>query len=328
LKSAFGWKTDNDKKYEFKIIYLTYKDVNDPSHNLEVEITPLIGCNMCGFKVGIDNIIRYDRNPLYKLGFPGNPILYPTPNRVRECEFSFNGITYRQNKKGKDRYLHGLVYDEAWEYDLPEIIKDSVILRAWIDFTKDSPMYESFPFKHRLIIEYILDKTGIKIMYSVDNQDEKDLPFGFALHPFFEKLSGDSGTFITIPADYIMESTSDCLPTGKVLEVDKTHFDMRKPTPVGGLDIDHDYIGMKSSKPSTIAFQDKPFNLSLDTSDEFKNLSLFTPPGKRYFCMKNQTCSTDAHNLYSKGYKKESGLIVVSPGSNHKGFIKYSVHFK
>ena len=148
------------------------------------------------------------------------------------------------------------------------------------------------------------------------------------MHPFFEKLSGDNGTYITIPADYVMEATPDHLPTGKVMKVDNTHFDIRKPKAVGELDIDHNYIGMKSGIPSTIDYKNKSFYLSLDASGDFTHLVLFTPQGEGFFCVENQTCSNDAHNLYSKGYQKESGLIIVHPGDNHKGHVMYSVYFK
>ena len=328
MENYFGWKTGKDKKYGFKIISLRYKDANNPLHNLEVQITPSIGCNLCKFTVGSDDVIRYAGDTLFKSGSSGNPILYPTPNRVRGCSFDFNGITYKLVKKGKNRYIHGLVYDEEWKYDLPLIQEDCVVLKTWIDFSEESPMYQAFPFKHRLIVEFRLYEMGIKLIYSVENYDDKNLPFGFALHPFFEKLSGDNGTYITIPADYVMESTPDCLPTGKVIKVGKTRFDIRKPKAVGELDIDHNYIGMKSGLSSTINYENKLFYLSLDTSDDFTHLVLFTPQGERFFCLENQTCSTDAHNLYSKGYQKESGLIIVSPGYAHKGYVMYSVHFK
>lgn len=34
----------------------------------------------------------------------------------------------------------------------------------------------------------------------------------------------------------------------------------------------------------------------LKASEEFSNIVLYTPRGKEYFCIENQTCSTDAKN--------------------------------
>jgi aldose 1-epimerase len=328
MENSFRWETEKDENYGLKIISLLYKEQDNPSHNLEIKISPTIGCSMCEFKVGSDSVIKYNPNVINKQRFFGNPILYPTPNRVRGCAFDLNGIRYKQAKYGKERLSHGLVYDEEWQYDLPLIQEDFVIFKTWIDFFENNPMFEAFPFKHRLTVDFKLEKTGIMVIYSVDNWDVKDLPFGFALHPFFEKLSGENGTLITIPTDYVMESTPDCLPTGRVLEVENTPFDIRTPSAVGGLNVDHNYIGLKSNIPSSISYENKPFYLTLDTSDEFTHIVLFTPPKENFFCIENQTCSTDAHNLYNKGFKEESGLIFVSPGHVHQGYIKYSVHFK
>ena len=51
---------------------------------------------------------------------------------------------------------------------------------------------------------------------------------------------------------------------------------------------------------------------------------VFTPSGKPIFCMENQTCSTDAHNLYNRGLVDESSLIVLGSGEKHAGWITFT----
>jgi len=42
-----------------------------------------------------------------------------------------------------------------------------------------------------------------------------------------------------------------------------------------------------------------------------------------FFCVENQTCSTDAHNLYARGLKDISHLLTVRPGSKDTGWVHY-----
>jgi len=40
---------------------------------------------------------------------------------------------------------------------------------------------------------------------------------------------------------------------------------------------------------------------------------------------RNLTASPDAHNLFAKGFEKESGLIVVPPGGESRGWVRYAL---
>jgi aldose 1-epimerase len=62
--------------------------------------------------------------------------------------------------------------------------------------------------------------------------------------------------------------------------------------------------------------------MQLSTSNEFSHVVVYTPNAP-YFCIENQTCSTDAHNLYTRGYHKESGLEIVESGTSKKGEIRW-----
>ena len=52
---------------------------------------------------------------------------------------------------------------------------------------------------------------------------------------------------------------------------------------------------------------------------------VYTPPGRPFFCMENQTCSTDAHNLYSKGLEKEAHLLIAGQGKKVSGWVYVKV---
>jgi aldose 1-epimerase len=58
---------------------------------------------------------------------------------------------------------------------------------------------------------------------------------------------------------------------------------------------------------------------------DFTHLVHYTPRGERFFCLENQTCSTDVHNLHAKGFTEAAGLKTVAPRAVHRGAVRYVV---
>jgi len=165
------------------------------------------------------------------------------------------------------------------------------------------------------------------VTYSIHNQGEEELPFGFGLHPYFQKIAGEKGTFVCLPADLVMEATSDLLPTGRLAGVAGTICDLRRPVAVGELDLDHVFTGLRAGEHARIEYRGPGLKVSLEATPDFSHLVLYTPRGEGYFCLENQTCSTDAHNLFDRGFKGESGLKTVKPGETHRGSVTYAVSY-
>lgn len=202
---------------------------------------------------------------------------------------------------------------------------DNITFRTWIDFDEESSMFEAFPFSHRLEMEYELSTEGLKVTYSIENYEYEEIPFGLGLHPYFMKLSGDDKTYIKIPADCVMDNTSDLLPTGRLVNVDETIYDLRESINIGALDMDHVFTCLKEGMPARIDYKSIGLSVSLEASTDFTHMVLYSPRGQNYFCLENQTCSTDAHNLYERGFTKESGLKIVPPIEKFSGHVMYRI---
>ncbi|WP_297424027.1 hypothetical protein [Clostridium sp.] len=105
------------------------------------------------------------------------------------------------------------------------------------------------------------NKEGLSVTYKVENRDNKEMPFGFALHPYFTKLSGENGTFISVP--------------------------------VGSVDLDDVYNGFLPGKNSYIDYTTLKLRLNLLYTPDFTHTVAYTPKNKPYFCIEPQTCSTN-----------------------------------
>jgi aldose 1-epimerase len=310
---------------EWEAVVLGHDGGGRPERSMEAWIVPAFGSNLCRFAVGGRHVIDFDARLLLEHEYTGTPVLYPTPNRVRDGVFRWRGRAYRQVKGGVPILEHGLVHGEAWQSALPVVEAHAARLETWLEFRKGEAVFEAFPFPHRLSLEFVLREGGIRVGYELRNHGDEVIPFGFGLHPYFTKLGGQEGTFVTLPAAAVMEATADLLPTGRLIEVAGTAYDLRKPVPIGALDLDHVFTGIPPGETARIEYRGLGMTVTLEATEEFSHLVLYCPRGESFFCVENQTCSTDAHNLFDRGFTRESGLETVAPGGTRRGEVTYSI---
>jgi aldose 1-epimerase len=289
----------------------------------EAWICPRHGSNLCRFTAGGTPLIDYDPRLLTTGDFTGTPVLYPTPNRVRDGVFVYEGRAYPQRKAGKTILEHGLVHDEPWCHGDPVAGADRVTLRTWLDWEESSPLFEAFPFRHELAMTFTLRADSLELAYRVTNRGGSALPFGFGVHPYFQKGQGLGRIGLSVPATLVYEVTADLLPTGRLVEAAGTAADLHRPRLIEDLDLDHVYTGLTSDRTARLFFGSTGHGLSLEPSEELTHYVVYTPPGEPFFCVENQSCSTDAHNLHHRGYVAESGLQIVPAGSSRGGCVTY-----
>ena len=295
--------------------------------SLEAWIVPSHGSNLARFTVEGRAVIDFDPRLLARHDYTGTPVLYPTPNRVRDGVFRWKDREYRQVKSGTLVVEHGLVHGEPWTCGDPVSGADAVSLATWLEFRPGSAVFEAFPFPHRLSLELRLTGRGVSVTYAIHNDGTEEIPFGFGLHPYFQKLAGEEGTLLSLPAEAVMEASPDLLPTGSLREVGGTIYDLRRPTAVGALDLDHVFTGIPAGDHARIEYRGLDLTVRLEATPDFSHQVLYTPRGENFFCLENQTCSTDAHNLFDRGFARESGLKTVKPGDTHRGSVTYSLSF-
>ncbi|MHB8062412.1 MAG: aldose epimerase family protein, partial [Ruminiclostridium sp.] len=243
------------KQFERKglrIISLYYID-EENNDKKEIWVVPGHGMNLCKYKANNLRIIEFDPDEIRE-NFYGTPLLYPTPNRVYEGKFKYNGKEYPQIKNGKLITMHGLLHNEAFNGVKISKTENSISVSAYIDFAEKNHLYEAFPFEHRLNVKYTLDKSGVRFDYEIENREqEQSLPFGIALHPYFSKIDGENETVIRAPYKYAYKTTESLIPTGELLAV-KGDTDLSDYVAVGNLNLDTVFTGNKKNDPATIKY--------------------------------------------------------------------------
>ncbi|MFO0946196.1 MAG: aldose 1-epimerase [Planctomycetota bacterium] len=289
-----------------------------------IQIVPSAGCNVYSIEYQNQQLLRQPETVKQVAGFRyGVPILYPTPNRVRDSKMTVAGTTYNFEPNDGNNFLHGLVHSAPFKVTNITPQDDRVTIRCQLDFEPGTPWYEKFPHRHRLIVDVTVTNSGVRWTYTVENPDgPKAVPYGFGLHPWFLYQGSRRETFLTVPAIKLMESKA-MLPTGRLLDLDGTRYDATRPISLEDFVVDDVYYGLMPEKPAVINFREAGFEIGLFATANFTHMVVYTPAQEPWFCVENQTCSTDAHNLYERGLKQESHLLMVETGSSNTGWVEY-----
>ncbi|HSH31774.1 MAG TPA: aldose 1-epimerase [Candidatus Saccharimonadales bacterium] len=336
MPGKFASEVKQDPKLACPIIRLQY-EADSPDRNVVVEIAPKLGSNLYKYQAGNNEIIFCDQTLLKNRDWTGTFVLWPIPNRVRDKQYEFEGHVQSlrgiKRKRGNEPLIHGLVDDQAWQFSQPQAEETKAWAQTWIEITPDSHMYQYFPYQSKLTLTYVLSQQGIRIEYAVVNKSDNNLPFGFALHPYFATLSGPKHTLVTLPAEYVMEADQELLPSGRLIPMGSGGYDLRQPTPVSQLKLDHVFTGLHADANAAIDYPAQKLKIALKASNDFTHMVLYTlEADKGFICFENQTGSTDMINLHTKAQKeantelvKATHLLVLPPGRTHRGFIEYQL---
>ncbi len=81
---------------------------------------------------------------------------------------------------------------------------------------------------------------------------------------------------------------------------------------------------------AVIEYRKQAIKLRILASEEFTHLVIYTPPPEEdapFFCLENQTCSTDAINLHKRGLQEMAHLLELHPGESSNGSLQYALEF-
>jgi aldose 1-epimerase len=286
------------------------------------KLVPAAGCNLYSIEFDGVELLRKPKSLKELPGFAyGNPVLYPTPNRIRGAVMQWDGATYTFPDNNNGNFLHGLVHSIEWRVDKVTTDATTASILCSVEFKPGTTRYDLFPFAHTLHLKTTVRDGSARFEYTVENTGDKPLPFGVAFHPWFLNHGSREDIYLTVPATHIFESV-DLLPTGKLIPLDGSPFDCRKPRKLQGFVVDDVWHGLTPGEPAVIDYRAAKLKISLPATADFKNLVVYTHQPDT-FCVENQTCSTDAHNLHTKGLVKEASLQVVPPKGKTSGAAEF-----
>jgi len=282
---------------------------------MTVCVAPSEGMNICHVQYGNYAIIEGNMERRANGGTWGMPVLYPTPNRISGGYAHFQGATLPLFWKGKQLLMHGAARHMAFTVENTAVEADHAEITGYVDFVPGTESYNYFPYVSRLTLTVKVFENRVEVTHTVSNKDRKDLGFGYAYHPFFTKLGA---TRIRTGAKSFYITDENKLPSGELAAAEGV-FDLSKPVDVDSLNLDHVYTDLPKDEDSCEIFYDEVgLHVTLKATEDFSHLVVFTPK-QPFFCLENQTCSTDVHNLSATC--DHTGLQVVKPGESVSGTV-------
>ena len=172
-----------------------------------------------------------------------------------------------------------------------------------------------YPLPFEIRITHTLIETTLTLNIHIRNTGDSNMPMGFGIHPYFRvPLSSKSSAercLITVPTSKRWE-LEELLPKGQVSDLEED-ADFRSGKPLAGRQFDDVLTGV-------IDDQDGGIRMTLESDAQFRELVVYTPPGRPSICFEPYTCPTDAINLEAKGI--DAGVIVLEPGAAFSGTIR------
>ena len=251
-------------------------------------------------------------------GFTGCPVLYPTPNRVKDCTTVYNGKSYTQMKNGKPHMLHGYAYDSVFEIEEEKTDDEFASVSLSMSMKEGDEVLKSYPFENKLTVTYTLFENSIRITYKADNNSKSVMPYGFAIHPYF--YFEDDALF-TIPSDEFVETTPEVIPTRRILKTEEHFKGINKGWLASQCVLDNNFI-KRDGENATLTLLKEKVKVTFAVPDDFKHFVVYHPNGGKFICIENQTCSIDANNLYLEGLKEVANQKFINPGESESKSIE------
>jgi galactose mutarotase-like enzyme len=265
----------------------------------------------------------------------GGAFLVPFPNRIRgkysasdkTISFDWHGktITVPANWPGKSPgaepvAMHGMIVASKTDDVSLQNTADGQIVTGTIHA---GDYGGHWPSKTDLSFNLALTGGAFDAQITAKNVGAEDEPIAIGWHPYFSVLSGDrTQARLHIPAALVAQvnNYNDVFPTGKLLPVKGTKYDLNAPdgVPLGSNFYDDNWS--KLTRTDGIAqakLTDPASNYGIDVeavSPEIKAIQAYAPPAKQFVAIEEQFNFGDP---FGKEWKNiDTGMVTLKPGQS------------
>lgn len=211
----------------------------------------------------------------------GVPVLFPSPGRLTGDRYTRGGASGELGQHGFARNLAFDVVDRA---------ADSVRLR--LDAT--AATRAAYPFEFSLMLAVRVAPGRLLLDATVENRDDRELPFGLGYHPYFVVPAAKKASArVPTQATRAFDNVTKALRPLERVELGEGEVDLHL--------LDHGAArGELSVDDGTVV---------LDGDDAWKRWVVWTLPGRDFVCVEPWTSPADALNT-------GEDLLALAPGAS------------
>jgi aldose 1-epimerase len=274
----------------------------------------------------------------------GSAFLVPYPNRIRgklsadgktlTTEWHGHTITLPANNIGTkptaERHaMHGLILKSKTDDVAVEKVPGGEEVSGVIHAGDFGGHWLS---KTQLTVTIKLTADAVDAGVEARNVGTEDEPMAIGWHPYMNLPSGDrSQARVRIPADKLAEvdGYDNVFPTGKLLPVEGTRFDLRSAggTPLGTFFFDDNWSHIDwQNHAATVQVIDPAVHYGVDIiglSPEIKTIQMYAPPTKQFVAIEHQFNFADP---FGKEWDSmDTGMVTLKPGQSTKWHVRLHV---
>ncbi|MBS0550441.1 MAG: aldose 1-epimerase [Proteobacteria bacterium] len=243
---------------------------------LAVDLAPSSGGAIAAFRVDGVDVLRPMAAADIASGKGNNGSAYPLvpfSNRIANGRLDFEGETFQlaQNWPGVNHPMHGDGWSHAWQVERADATF------AEIAYVHD-PVPQGWPFRYRARQAYRLDADRLTVAMAIDNIEQRAVPAGLGLHPFFVR---DTDSELQCRTEAVWRTNAEVLPIARI--VVPPAYDFSRSRNVNDVTLDNCFDGWDGR--ATIRWPSRKLRLVIEASSIFRHVVIYVPPGKPYFCV-------------------------------------------
>ena len=280
-------------------------------------LAPEIGGSIVGWMLGRLHIMRRAAPETIIAGnarglasFP----LVPYSNRIAHGRFDFGGTRHQiaLNFGDHPHAIHGIGWQSVWSVDAvgPGTARLSLTHRP------DGVARARWPFAFHATQDFALTEDTLTVSLAIENNETDPAPAGLGLHPFFPTAHAPTLHF---NAGSVWTNGTDHLPAERIAVPEA--WDHTAGRRVGTATLDSCFAGWR--RRADIAWAPPGPILSIEASEIFTHLIVFTPPGADFFCVEPVSHMTDALNR--TGSVPDHGMHTLAPGETLAGTVRFHI---
>ncbi len=227
----------------------------------------------------------------------GIPILYPWANRLARDSWKFGQRparidpgAYRVKRDENGLAIHGtLAASPFWKVGEASADDDmtSARVRATLEFGDHPELLSTFPFPHRLELEFGLSGRRLSVRTSVTPTGDFAVPLAYGFHPYLTLPGSDRDSWeVSLPAMTSLETDSRQIPTGNSSPVEANRFSL------ADRDLDDAFTGVAEAAEFWVA--DESTRLTVELKQGFNAAQVYSPRDSDFICFEPMKAPTNA----------------------------------
>ena len=246
---------------------------------LAVDLAPDAGGSIARFALdGIGDLLRPASDAALASGTGKDTSCYPLvpfSNRIANGRLAFGGEIFHlePNWPGVRHPMHGDGWAHAWD-----VVRQDRTSAELVYLQEAVAGAAAWPFRYRARQTFALDEVSLTIGISIENLEDREVPAGLGLHPFFVR---DAETELACRLSGVWRTDPEVLPL-QHLPV-PPEWDFSRSRRVDGMGLDHCFDGWNGK--ATVTWPQRGLRLVLSATEAFRHLVIYVPDGQRYFCV-------------------------------------------